>query len=112
MEEYREDVRRLHSQINNAFEADMNSRMIAITDESLAKTSPHKSSARTTLGRGPPDSHFNILAVPLRVPQHGADLEGEEEIHSPFHPTVALRVKPKDLTTGTITCSIVVIPCI
>ena len=100
MAEYREEVRRLHNQINSVFGTEMNSKMKAIIDDAASsKRSPHKGSAKV-LGRGPEDSYFNILAVPLNVPRHG-DVSGDEEMHSPFHPTVALRVKPKDLTTGT-----------
>jgi hypothetical protein len=56
-------------------------------------------------GRGAADSHDYILAMPMQLPKltTGVDdsaTEGDDVLHSPFHPTIALGAKPRDMTTG------------
>lgn len=109
MDEYRTGVKRIHSQLKAAFLDDRNEELKLLKNiESNYKCSTDSNAIikyqmpeKQLLGRGGTDTHLNILAVPLGIPKPGVEFEEEsEEMHSPFHPTIALRVKPNDLTTG------------
>lgn len=113
MDEYRQDVKRIHANLRAAFEASREeySKVMAAPLRS-AESDTHSDRGnkallrfqmpeRKVLGRGDTNSDHNILDVPLAIPKPGgSNDEDEDGIYSPFHPTIALRAKPKDLTTG------------
>ena len=90
MKEYREEVSRIHAKINESYAGG------AVCKE-IGNPSPDIYNA--TLGRGSTISHNHILAAPLTIPKPGTNLV-DGDTSSPFHPTIALRAKPNDLTTG------------